>query len=62
MISISSSIFALALFGHYYHIHNDLIEGQDIVFASFAINSIVYIFAYRSMRLPIYRMNKFIRQ
>jgi Ca2+-transporting ATPase len=33
-------------------------EGRSIVFASFAINSIVYIFAYRSMRLPIYRMNK----
>ena len=33
-------------------------EGQSIVFASFAINSIIYIFAYRSMRQPIYRMNK----
>ena len=38
--------------------HNNPVEGQSIVFASFAINSIVYIFAYRSMRLPLYRMNK----
>jgi Ca2+-transporting ATPase len=58
VISITSSIFALGLFGHYFQIHNNPVEGQSIVFASFAINSIVYIFAYRSLRLPIYRMNK----
>jgi Ca2+-transporting ATPase len=58
VISITSSIFALALFGHFFQVHNNPAEGQSIVFASFAINSIVYIFAYRSMRLPIYRMNK----
>ena len=57
VISISSAIFALALFGHFYHVHNDPVEGRSIVFASFAINSIVYIFAYRSLRLPLYRMN-----
>ena len=58
VISITSSIFALALFGHYNQIHNNPMEGRSIVFASFAINSIVYIFAYRSMRQPLYRMNK----
>jgi Ca2+-transporting ATPase len=57
VISIASSIFALTLFEHYYHMHNNPVEGRSIVFASFAINSIVYIFAYRSMRLPLYRMN-----
>jgi len=58
VISITSSIFALTLFNHFYHVHNNPIEGRSIVFASFAINSIVYIFAYRSMRLPLHRMNK----
>jgi len=58
VISITSAIFALALFEHYYHVHNNPVEGRSIVFASFAINSIVYIFAYRSLHLPIYRMNK----
>jgi Ca2+-transporting ATPase len=58
VISITSSIFALSLFGHYFQMHNDPIEGRSIVFASFALNSIVYIFAYRSMRQPLYRMNK----
>lgn len=58
VISITSSIFALALFGHFYQIHNNPLQGRSIVFASLAVNSIVYIFAYRSMRQPIYRMNK----
>lgn len=58
VISITSSIFALALFGHYFQVHGNTAGGQSIVFASFAINSIVYIFAYRSMRVPLYRMNR----
>jgi Ca2+-transporting ATPase len=32
------------------------VEGRSFVFASFAINSMIYIFAYRSMRQPIVRM------
>lgn len=58
VISIASSIFALGLFGHYFQMHSNPEEGQSIVFASFALNSIVYIFAYRSMTRPIYHMNK----
>lgn len=58
VISVTSAIFALSLFGHFFQIHNNPIEGRSIVFASFAINSMVYIFAYRSMRLPLHRMNK----
>jgi len=58
VISVTSAIFALALFGHYFQEHNNPVEGRSIVFASFALNSIVYIFAYRSMRRPIYRMNR----
>ncbi len=57
-ISITSAIFALGLFGHFFQMHNNPAEGRSIVFASFAINSMVYIFAYRSMRRPLYRMNK----
>jgi len=58
VISITSTIFALGLFVHFYQAHNNPVEGRSIVFASFAINSMVYIFAYRSMRRPLYRMNK----
>jgi Ca2+-transporting ATPase len=55
VISIASSIFALTLFGHFYTIHGNAVEGRSIVFASFAVNSMIYIFAYRSMRRSIFR-------
>jgi len=58
IISVSSAAGALFLFNHLYAVHSNAIEGRSIVFASFAINSMVYIFAYRSMRLPLFRMNK----
>lgn len=56
IISVSSAVVGLLLFGHYFQAHGDAIEGRSIAFASFAINSMVYIFAYRSMRRPIFRM------
>jgi Ca2+-transporting ATPase len=58
VISVTSAIFALFLFGHFFQVHNNPMEGRSIVFASFAINSMIYIFAYRSMRKPLWRMNK----
>lgn len=57
-ISIFSSIFALVLFGHLYGMHSNTAAGRSIVFASFAVNSMIYIFAYRSMRRPLHKMNK----
>jgi Ca2+-transporting ATPase len=58
VISISSAIAVLLLFNHFNSVHGNAAEGRSIVFASFAINSMVYIFAYRSMRQPLFRMNK----
>ena len=58
VISISSAIVVLFLFHHLYSAHGNAVEGRSIVFASFAVNSMVYIFAYRSMRQPLFRMNK----
>jgi Ca2+-transporting ATPase len=58
VISISSAAVVLFLFNYLYSVNGNPIEGRSIVFASFAINSMVYIFAYRSMRQPIFRMNK----
>jgi Ca2+-transporting ATPase len=54
-ISIASTIFALSVFGHFFRAHGDPAEGQSIVFASFAVNSMIYIFAYRSLRRTIWR-------
>ena len=58
IISVSSAVAALFLFHHMYAVHSNAAEGRSIVFASFAINSMIYIFAYRSMRQPLFRMNK----
>ncbi len=57
VISVASALAALAIFGYYFQIHGDPVEGQSLVFASFAVNSMVYIFAYRSMQQPLVRMN-----
>ena len=58
VISITSTIAALLIFNYYFNIHGDAVEGRSLVFASFAVNSMIYIFAYRSMRLPIFRMTR----
>ena len=58
VISIGSAIAALLIFNYYFRIHGDEVEGRSLVFASFAVNSMIYIFAYRSMRQPLHRMTK----
>lgn len=55
VISVTSAVFALLLFGHYNQVHGNPVEGRSIVFASFAVNSMIYIFAYRSMRRSVFR-------
>jgi len=55
VISVSSAVVALLLFGHYYTMHNSQIEGQSYAFGTFAVNSMIYIFAYRSLRRSIFR-------
>lgn len=56
-ISMCSAAFALLLFGYFHLVQHDPVQGRSIVFASFAINSMVYIFAYRSMRTQLFNMN-----
>jgi Ca2+-transporting ATPase len=55
IISVSSALAALFLFGYYYITQDDVLVGRSLAFASFAVNSMVYIFAYRSLRHPIWR-------
>ncbi len=56
-ISIVSAAVGLTLFGHYLLQRSDPLEGRSFIFASFALNSLIYIFAYRSLRRSIFRMN-----
>jgi len=55
-VNPAAQVFDLLIFNHYSTLHNDPMVGRSIVFASFAINSMVYIFAYRSLRKPITKM------
>lgn len=57
IISTVSAAVGLTLFGHYLLRHNDPTDGRSLIFASFALNSLIYIFAYRSLRRSIFRMN-----
>ena len=56
MISISSALVGLALFGHYYLQHHNILDARSYAFGTFAVNSMIYIFAYRSMRRSIFQM------
>ncbi len=58
IISMAGAAVGLALFGHYFLAHNDPADGRSIVFASFAVNSLIYIFAYRSMRRSIFHSGR----
>ncbi len=57
IISVVSAVVGLVLFGHYYLQVGDPVEGRSIAFASFAVNSMVYIFAYRSLRHSVLKGN-----
>jgi Ca2+-transporting ATPase len=61
VISVTSALVALLLFGHYYTMHNNPIEGRSYAFATFAVNSMIYIFAYRSMRRPLFHSGSLMR-
>jgi Ca2+-transporting ATPase len=58
LISVGSAIAALIIF--IINVSKDPVAGAQVgrsmVFASFAINSMIYIFAYRSMRQSLFRM------
>jgi Ca2+-transporting ATPase len=54
LISTVSATVGLVVFGHFFQVHHDPMDGRSIAFASFAINSMIYIFAYRSMRRSIF--------
>ncbi len=56
IISVVSAVVALVLFNHYYGVHGNIVEARTYAFATFAVNSMIYIFAYRSLRLPMFRM------
>lgn len=57
VVSSCSAAFALAAFGYCHVVLNDTELGRSMVFASFAVNSMIYIFGFRSMHTPLTRMS-----
>lgn len=57
IISSVSAVFGLSVFGYYHLVLHEEVRGRSIVFATFAISSVIYILAYRSLHDPIWRMN-----
>ncbi|MEW6228096.1 MAG: HAD-IC family P-type ATPase [Bacillota bacterium] len=53
-ISITAGAGCLAMFGHYWLTHRDLALARTLSYATLAIISLVYVFAYRSMRRSIF--------
>ena len=56
LISGLSAVFGLSVFGYYHLVRDDAVRGSSIIFATFALSSVLYIVAFRSLRQPIWRM------
>ncbi|CAN5123248.1 cation-transporting P-type ATPase [soil metagenome] len=59
VVDLVGAAFALGLFGYFHLVLHDPQVGRSLVMASLALNSMIYIFAYRSLRTPLVRMNPF---
>ncbi|MEA4884191.1 MAG: HAD-IC family P-type ATPase [Clostridia bacterium] len=53
-ISTSAALGILVLFGHYWRTHNDIALARTVAFETLAVISLVYVFAYRSMRRSMF--------
>ena len=58
IISTASAVIALLLFSHYWQAHGDIAEARTYAFGTFALNSMIYIFGYRSLRRSILRSGR----
>ncbi len=54
VISASSAIFALLLFSHEGLSHGNLLLARSLVFGIFAVDAMIYIFGYRTLRRPLF--------
>ena len=59
-ISITAALACLGMFGHYLFIHEDIIVARSLCFETLAVISLVYVFAYRSMRKSIFHTGHFL--
>ncbi len=53
-ISTTAAAGCLWMFGHYWRIHGDIVLARTLAFETLAVISLVYVFAYRSMRRSLF--------
>lgn len=55
IVSVTSGVLSLALFIHAYHNTNDELLARSVGFVSLGINSLIYVFAIRTLKEPFWR-------
>jgi len=56
VLSLTSAVLSLILFQYYWKVQGNLILARTVVFTTIAVQDLVYIFSYRSFRLPIWSL------
>jgi len=59
VISISTAAVALSMFWYYWQIHGDITQGRTVVFTLIAVEDLIYVFSYRSLRQSIFMSGHF---
>jgi len=58
-ISLISAASSLLLFWYFWQVYGDVASGRTIVFTVLAVQELIYIFSYRSLRHSIFRSGRF---
>jgi Ca2+-transporting ATPase len=58
-ISVVSAVSSLILFWSFWQIYGDIASGRTIVFTVLAVQELIYIFAYRNLRHPLFKSGSF---
>jgi len=59
ILSISSAAMSLLLFNYYWNTLGNLSLARTVVFTTIAVQDLIYVFSYRSFRLPIFKLFTF---
>jgi Ca2+-transporting ATPase len=56
VLSTSSAVMSLILFNYYWNVQGNINLARTVVFTTIAVQDLVYIFSYRSLRPPIFSL------
>lgn len=58
-IGVASALTSLALFWYFWQVSGDILSGRSVVFTVLAVQELIYIFAYRSLRHFVFKSGHF---